>query len=258
MKHTDEIAGNRAVPGQYIDEIIRQRATWERKPILREIYSRYFNLAANHMAPGYPTLEIGGGSGRLKENLGRPIVSSDVFLTPWIDIQLDAQLIPIQNGSLRNIVAIDVLHHLPDPIRFFRECIRTLAPEGRLLLLEPHISLWSFFIYRFIHHEPCLLSDSVWGARPAASDHNFANAALPWLILQRHRKKFEKEFPQFRFRHSEHLDFVAYAATGGFNYDLPVPSFVTKSLLGLETLIPNTVMKYFTGIRMFIVLERKQ
>jgi SAM-dependent methyltransferase len=248
---------NRAVPGEYVDEIIRQRATWERKPILREIYARYFRLAARYMAPGSHTLEIGGGSGRLKENLGLPIISSDVFLTPWIDLQLDAHVIPIQNESLQNVVAIDVLHHLPDPLKFFRECIRILVPKGRILLLEPHISLWSLFIYRYFHHEPCVLSDTVWGPRPTAIDHNFANEALPWLILQRHRHQFDKEFPELRFLHSEHLDFLAYASTGGFNRDFPVPGIATKTLLGLETLIPNIVMKYVTGMRMFVVLEKR-
>src|SRR5262247_2103761 len=110
-----------AVPGDYIDEITRQRGIWEHKPVLRHLYARYFDLVRTSLVPGQPTVEIGGGSGRLREELQRAIVTSDVFQTPWIDIQLDAHHFPFQDASIRNVVAIDVLHHLPDPLGFFRE-----------------------------------------------------------------------------------------------------------------------------------------
>jgi SAM-dependent methyltransferase len=249
--------GNLAVQGNYIDEIIRQRETWETKAVLRDLYARYFDLIRSHTATGEPALEIGGGSGRLKENLGKALVTSDVFKTPWIDVQLDAHHFPTGEGALRNVIAIDVLHHLPDPVRFFRECVRTLSKGGRILLLEPHMSIWGFLVYRFLHHEPCNLSDPVWGLRPAAKEHNFANEALPWLMLERYRKRFELEFPELRFLHSEYLDFIAYPATGGFNYGTLVPPAVIRAILACERIIPGIVMKYLTGLRSLTVLERQ-
>ena len=96
----------------------------------------------------------------------------------------------------------------------------------------------------------------IWGSRPIAEDHNFANAALPWLILERGRKHFEIEFPELRIVHTEYLDFLAYPATGGFNYGTMLPSVVVHGLLRCEKVLPKIVMKYATGMRAFFVLER--
>jgi len=246
----------RAVKGNYLDEIIRQREIWTRKPILHEIYSRYFRAIKTHLAPGEPTIEIGGGSGRLKEELGTRVFSSDVFFTPWIDVQMDAHDLPFRGGSVRNIVAIDVLHHLPDPLRFFKEAARTLSTGGRITLVEPQISAWGFFVYRFLHHEPCDPHDAVWGSRPSSSDHNFANAALPWLVLERGRTQLEAEIPALRVRHTKYFDFIGYAASGGFNYRNMIPPTLIRWILRCEDLIPDPVMKHLTGLRFLAVLER--
>lgn len=245
-----------AVPGSYLDEITRQREVWERKPVLRYLYDRYYAKVRTNLAPGTPTLEVGGGSGRLKEQLGG-VITSDVFSTPWIDIQLDAHFFPFRDATVRNVIAIDVLHHLPDPLSFFRECTRTLSQGGRILLIEPHISIWSFFVYRFLHHEPCDLADDVWGPRQPATNHNFANAALPWIILQRGQKKFIKEFPELRIIETEFLDFIAYPASGGFNYRSSLPLSFIRRIVGLEGLLPRPVAKYVTGMRSCVVIERR-
>ena len=244
-----------AVPGSYLDEIERQRLIWEHKPVLRYLYSGYFERIGSNLAPGDPTLELGGGSGRLKETHSG-IIASDVFPTPWIDIQLDAHFFPFREATVRNVVAIDVLHHLPDPLAFFRECVRTLSRGGRILLIEPHISLWSFLVYTLLHHEACDLTDDAWGPRRPASGHNFANEALPWLILQRNQKKFLLEFPELRILKSEFFDFIAYPASGGFNYRSGLPLSVIRAMLRLEHLLPRHVTKYITGMRSMIVIER--
>jgi SAM-dependent methyltransferase len=245
-----------AVPGHYVDEIAKQRRMWEQKPVLRDLYARYFDRVRTNLASGEPTVEIGGGSGRLKQELSQEIVSSDVFRTPWVDIQLDAHHFPFQEATLRNVIAIDVLHHLPDPLCFFRECVRVLSSGGRIVLIEPHISLWSFFVYRFLHHEQCDLTDDAWGPRRSVKDYNFANAALPWLILQRCQKRFLAEFPELRILDTEYLDFIAYPASGGFNYRSFAPMSVIRAILKFEKLLPKTVTKYITGMRSTIVIER--
>jgi SAM-dependent methyltransferase len=244
-----------AVPGSYLDEIRRQREVWEQKPILRYLYARYYERIRTRLASGEPVLEIGGGSGRLKEQLAR-VITSDVFQTPWIDIQLDAHVFPFREATVRNVIAIDVLHHLPDPLSFFRECVRTLSSGGRILLIEPHISLWSFFVYRFLHHEPCDLADNVWGPRHSSRDHNFANAALPWLVLQRGQKRFLAEFPALRIVETEFLDFIAYPASGGFNYRSSLPLPFIRAITQMERLLPQPVTKYITGMRSCVVIER--
>lgn len=248
----------KAVCDGYRAEILRQRDAWDRKDILRTIYTRYFRAMGSHLVPGGLTIEIGGGSGRLKEHLRScNIVCSDVLSTPWIDCQLDAQALPFLCSSVRNVVGIDVVHHLSDPLQFFREAFRVLDDGGRIVLLEPHLSLWGFAIYKFLHHESCNLGDDPWGPRPAVADHNLANAALPWLCTQRYRRKFEKDFPGLSLVHVEYMDFIAYPASGGFTYPKMLPNAPIFLMLKLEEWVPQQVRKYLTGIRYLMVLEKK-
>ena len=58
------------------DPLSDYRAVWDRKPVLRTVYSDFFARLAGHCKPGR-TLEIGGGIGNLKEMLP-DAVSSDI------------------------------------------------------------------------------------------------------------------------------------------------------------------------------------
>jgi hypothetical protein len=100
------------------------------------------------------------------------------------------------------------------------------------------------------------LRDDAWGARRPASGHNFANEALPWLVLHRSQKKFLLEFPDLRILKSEFFDFIAYPASGGFNYRSVLPLSFIRAILRLENLLPKQVTKYITGMRFLVVIER--
>ncbi len=252
----------KAVEIPYDEEIQAQREVWQRKPLLRAIYRRYFERLDRQRATGGPTLEIGAGGGFFRDYLRERqaddgLICSDVFGTPWVDLLADAQQLPLRDGGLRNLVGQDVLHHLPDPIAFFREAARVLAPGGRLVLVEPYISLWGYLVYRFLHHEACVLSDDPWGPRPAAEEFNWANGALPWLCLEKHRARFEAELPQLRILRLEYFDFFAYPASGGFNYRAYLFGPIVRVLLQAERLIPQIVRKHLTGIRFLMVLEKR-
>ncbi len=252
----------KAVDIPYDQEILAQREVWDRKPILRRIYHGYFEKILEQLTDGGPTIEIGAGGGFFSEWLAQKggdagLVSTDVFQTPWVDLMADAHFLPIRDGALRNLIGQDVLHQLTDPLRFFREVVRVLAPGGRLVLIEPHISAWGYLLYRFLHHEACVLSDDPWGPRPEVEDFNWANGALPWLCLSKHRSRFEAEFPQLKLARLECFDSIAYPASGGFNYASYLFAPLLRCLLWCERLIPQFVRKHLLGIRCLIVLERQ-
>ena len=132
---------------QYSDILNKRREVWKSKEILRRLYHKWYGIIGNAINPG-AIMEIGGGSGNLKEFFPDAI-SSDILFVPWLDVVADAHHLPFKDGSLDNIVLFDVLHHLRGPVSFFSDAQRVLKQGGRILIMEPYISWASFLIYRF-------------------------------------------------------------------------------------------------------------
>ena len=85
------------------NEILRQhQAVWEKKPILRLLYTEWYREIVLWLGPGR-TLEVGGGTGNLKE-FAPSVVGTDIVKLPWVDAVVDAQQLPFVSGSLANIV----------------------------------------------------------------------------------------------------------------------------------------------------------
>ncbi len=62
-----------------------------------------------------------------------------------LDIISDITSIPAPDSSFDAIMCIEVLEHLPDPIKAIQEFYRLLKPNGHLLITAPFCSLTLFF-----------------------------------------------------------------------------------------------------------------
>ena len=51
---------------------------------------------------------------------------------------------------MANVFGLDMLHHLATPMTFLKEVSRVLIPRGRLILVEPWTTPFSYFIFRFL------------------------------------------------------------------------------------------------------------
>jgi len=147
-------------PKRSAQEILAERREiWKSKAILRKLYLGWCKAIATSLRPG-KTLELGGGSGNLKEFFPHAI-STDVIFLPWLDAVMDGHRLPFKDRSLDNLLLFDVLHHLTAPAVFFEEAVRTLKKRGRVVMVEPYISLVSAIVYRFFHPE-----GMKWGQKP--------------------------------------------------------------------------------------------
>lgn len=136
---------------QYSDILYKRRDVWKSKEILRRLYHKWYSIIGNATNPG-TIMEIGGGSGNLKEFFPDAI-SSDILFVSWPDVVADAHHLPFKDGGIDNIVLFDVLHHLRGPVSFFSDAARVLKQGGRILIMEPYVSRTSSLVYRFIHSE---------------------------------------------------------------------------------------------------------
>jgi SAM-dependent methyltransferase len=178
--------------------LTEHRRLWARKPSLRRVYEPWFEALVSVAPPGARVLEVGAGPGFLASfaRQRRPDlrwIASDLHPAAWNDLAADANRLPLCDASLRLVVGLDVLHHLPRPAWFFAEAARVLADGGQLALVEPWITPFSWPVYRFFHQEHCRLRIDPWDPFPGAEKDSFeGDAAVPWRMA--------RETPRERWR----------------------------------------------------------
>lgn len=237
------------------DWLENQRNVWQKKAVLREIYADYYAEIAHHQTRGR-TLEIGSGGGTANDALG-DVVRTDIVAVPWIDIAADAQRLPFRDSSFANVVAVDVLHHIEWPLYFLREAFRVLEPGGRLILLEPAITLGSWFFYKFFHPEPIDTRADPLGKGPInpSRDPAKANQAVATLLVGKHRSAMERALPGLQLTKTRYLSLLAYPLSGGFRSWSLIPAWAVKPVLSTErVLLP--LLSRFLAFRLLMVFER--
>ena len=234
--------------------LLQHRKRWHQKAVVRTLYTEWYEKIAAVVGPGR-TLEIGGGTGNFKSFFPRT-VTSDIVCLPWLDLVSDAHSLPFRDDCLGNIVLFDVLHHLETPILFFDEALRVLKNGGRIIMMEPYLSLASFLLYRFIHPEGLDLSRNPFETtKKSQSRKPFdANQAIPTLLFIRRIKQFEKKYPQLNILNLERFSFFAYPLSGGFDKPSLIPLFAVGPLLLLERFL--SILSPILAFRMFIVIEK--
>jgi len=230
------------------------RAIWSEKPVLRVVYTNYYARMRAACIDG-PTLEIGGGSGNMKDFAG-DVVSTDIVPADWLDTVCDAQALPFADASFANIVMVDVLHHIARPARFLTEAERVLRPGGRVIMVEPGITPLSSIFFRLFHDEPVdMREDPLDQTPPPAKDPFEGNQALPTRLFGRDRNRLASRYPNLRLRQRRWLSLFAYPLSGGFRRWSALPAAFAPALIGLENLL-SPLLGPLMGFRLFAVLEK--
>lgn len=237
------------------DDILRQhKAIWEKKPILRILYTNWYREMASWLRPGR-TLEIGGGTGNLKE-FAPDVLCTDVVRLPWLDALVDAQHLPFKDNSLSNIVLFDVLHHVENVRYLFDEALRVLVPRGRVVIMDPYISTMSWPIYRFVHPEPVDFQQDPLAivTRDAERRPFDANQAVAKIVFERSYERFRLLYPDFVKVAHERLAFFAYPLSGGFDRPSLIPLWSLDALLACERWLRR--WGRMLAFRLLVVLEK--
>jgi SAM-dependent methyltransferase len=230
-----------------------RRRIIQEKRLLHDIYRDWYAAIAAAMPIGpEPVLELGSGAGFMRTYVDR-LITSDILRVSQLDLVLDACQIPLTDRSLKAIAMTNVLHHVPDVESFFREAARVVRPGGALVMIEPWVTPWSRVIYGALHHEPFHPDAVDWkvsGNGPLSG----ANGALPWILFERDRARFEQEFPAWRVASIDPGMPLRYLFSGGFTWPGIMPSWTS----GTWRLVENGLGPFARRFGMFarIIVSR--
>lgn len=220
------------------------------KPFLWRIYQEWYAALLAELPVGAgEVLELGSGAGFFSEFLPT-VITSEVFVCPGVRLVADGQRLPLADQCLRGIVMCDVMHHLPQPRLFFAEAARCVRRGGVIAMIEPWVTFWSRLIFRHLHHEPFLPDAAEWRI-PGSGPLSGANGAMPWIILQRDRARFEAQFPQWRIRRIQPFMPLRYLLSGGVSLRSLMPGWTFPLWRALEAPLAAKA-----GMVAVIVLEK--
>ncbi|MGD9132239.1 MAG: methyltransferase domain-containing protein [Desulfobacterales bacterium] len=206
------------------ENTLRRAGVIQRKPFLKQFYQDCYS-SMSKLLPGKingPVIELGSGGGFLEEYIS-DLITSEILAIPTVDIQFDGQHMPFKYASVRALVMLDVFHHIPDPAAFLAQAAHILKPGGCLIMIEPWVTPWSRFVYQYLHHEPFEPAANKWRLQKGGPLTN-ANSALPWIVFDRDRRKFEDRFPEWQVKKiSLHTPFC-YLLSGGFVFKSIMPA----------------------------------
>ena len=79
---------------------------------------------------------------------------SDLSDDPHLDFKgVDAQATNFNDNSFDYVIASNMIHHIPYPIKFFREMSRILKKEGKLIIFESYCSIFFQIATILMKHE---------------------------------------------------------------------------------------------------------
>ncbi len=241
-------------------EVDRRAELWAQRPLVREIYEGYQTMirAARSTVAGCD-VEVGAGHGGSRQPR-RGVFTCDIIPCPWLDVAADACRLPFGDEQLANIIMLDVLHHLEDPMQFFEEADRTLAPGGRIVMLEPYVSPMSWPAWRYMHHENIDMSARPTTNRPTAKtetrkDPWDANTAIPTLLFWREINSFHERLKNLKVIRREQLDLLLYPLSGGFGRRRLLPHALAPAIRSFERLLKP--LAPLLAFRCLVVVEKR-
>jgi SAM-dependent methyltransferase len=225
------------------------------KPFLRKIYEEWYEAIAWALPKSNGVIvELGSGGGFLSDFIPG-LITSEVFMCPGVSAVLDALRLPFGDASLGAIVMTNVFHHLSQPGRFFSEAERCIKPGGTIVMIEPWVTGWSRFVYRWLHHEPFQPEAATWEF-PSTGPLSGANGALPWIVFERDRARFQEEFPQWYIWRIKPMMPFRYLVSGGVS----MRSLMPEWSFGCWRWLENRIKPWMAHLGMFaqIILQKKK
>lgn len=216
------------------DLVRARRIFYENKP--RNLYvllRNRFSWMQKYINPENDVgVEVGCGIGVAKEFLqAKSIILTDYAESPWLDVPMvDAMKTPFNNEEFDFVLCLNMIHHLPNAMKFFREMERILKPNGVLLVQEVNSSFVMRLALRLMRKEGYSFEVDVFDEAIILSDPASpwsGNNAIGELLFNDHNK-FQSKVPFFRIEQDDYSECFLFLNSGGVTaktISVPLPSW---------------------------------
>jgi len=156
----------------------------------------------------------------------------------------------------KNPVLLHTLHHLENVRYFFDEALRVLQPGGRVIIMDPYISVCSWPVYHFLHPEPVDFGQDPLTLIPMQPGRKpfDANQAIATILFERSSQRFHELYPSLKKLRHHRLAFFAYPLSGGFEHPSLMPTWMVHPVLVVERLLDK--LSRMLAFRILVVLEK--
>ena len=209
-------------------------------------------------------IEFGSGAGFAKHFIkNKNFKMSDLSNDKHLDYKgVDAQATKFSDNTFNYIIASNMIHHIPYPIKFFREMNRILKNDGKLIIFESYCSLIFQLVTIIMKHEGFDFTKDVWDEEIPKSDEKNAwagNIAVPHLIFD-NKDDFEKNLGNyFEIKYEKVTECLIFLNSGGVSsktYYIPMNNFLIKILDFIDQILTKIFPKIFAMGRRLVLVKK--
>ena len=231
---------------------------------LKFLLSKRFSWMNKFINENDQGIEVGSGAGFSKDFIkNKNFKLTDLGEDPHLDFKnIDAQNTGFDKDSLDFVIASNMIHHIPYPIKFFKEVNRILKKEGKLIIFESYCSLFFQLATIIMRHEGFDFTLNVWDEKNPKSDEDNAwhgNIAVPHLIFD-NKNIYKKNLGNlFQFTYEELTECLIFLNSGGVTsktFCIPMNEFFLTSLHKIDKILVKFLPNIFCMGRR-IVLTKK-
>ncbi len=216
------------------------------------LLEKRFSWMNNFIKDGDKGIEVGSGAGFTKDFIkNKNFKLTDLGNDDHLDFKnIDAQNTGFEAESFDYVIASNMIHHIPFPIKFFKEMNKILKKNGKLIIFESYCSITFQLVTMIMKHEGFDFTLNVWDEKIAKSDENNAwhgNIAVPHLIFD-DKERFKKNLGElFNLEYEKLTECLIFLNSGGVTSKTKcVP--MNRFLLNILHFIDKILVKLFPNI----------
>lgn len=239
------------------DLINKNHEYWNRKKLLRLVYGDFYHLILQNLSnlPNSKVVELGSGLGNIHDVIPN-CIRTDLFPYPWIDQIENAYHLTFEDESVSDLILTDVFHHLKYPGTALKELHRVLRKNGRVIMLEPSLSLLGLIVYGMFHSEPIAITKKIeWfapdGWTPEQIDYYAAQGNATRIFVN---GKYHHQLNDWQSVKIIRLSAIAYAASGGYSISQLYPTRMLPLFRKIEKALD--IFPALFATRLLIILEK--